>query len=103
MRRRSAERLRQQRETFDQLKAHDASWFKLKFAAGASAIAVFVVTLIAALAILMDPSRYSIKAVEIVAYTLLADILALAGLVLGLVFRDASGTLRPVTEEGDDQ
>ena len=99
MGRRSHERLRQERETFDQLKVHDAIWFKLKLATGTIAILAFIVVLFVASRVLLNPSAYSAATLATAAIAMIADIAGLVGLVFGLVFRDGSGHLRPITGE----
>lgn len=93
---RVSERLRQQRETFDQLKAHDAFWFKLRLATGLVAIIAQLVVLFVAARVVLTPSQYSEIAIILAAVVILADIAGLAGTVLLLVLRDGSGHLRPI-------
>ncbi len=95
---RSTERLRQERETFDQLKVHDAIWFKLKLAAGTTAIVGFAAILIVASFILLQPSRYSANMLALGAYAMIADIAALIGVTIGLIFKDGSRNLGPITD-----
>lgn len=95
---RSSERLRQERETFDQLKAHDAIWFKLKLAAGATAILGFAAILLVAAFILLQPTRYSADMLALGAYAMIADIVALIGVTIGMIFKDGSRNLGPITD-----
>ena len=96
MGRRASERLRQERETFDQLKAHDALWFKLRLATGAVAIIALLIVLMVAARVVLWPSAYSETAIILAAVAILADIAGLAGTVFLLVLRDGSGHLRPI-------
>jgi purine-cytosine permease-like protein len=90
------ERLRQERETFDQHKAHHSAWFGLRLTTGFVAIIALVVILCVAAIVVMSPGRYSGTVVTLAAVAILADIAALAGMALLLVLRDGSGRLRPV-------
>jgi len=96
IRRRASERLRQERETFDQLKAHDALWFKLRLATGLVAIIALLVVLFVAARVVLTPSQYSETAIILAAVAILADIAGLAGTVFLLALRDGSGHLRPI-------
>lgn len=98
---RATERLRQERETFDQLKAHDALWFKLRLATGSVAIVALLVVLVVMANVVMHPTVYSGAAIILAAIGILADIAGLAGTVFLLVLRDGSGHLRPIVRSKD--
>lgn len=93
--RRASEQLRQERETFDQLKAHDSLWFKLRLTTGLVAIVALLVVLFVAARVVLTPSQYSETTITLAAVAILADIAGLAGTVFLLVLRDGSGHLRP--------
>lgn len=93
---RASERLRQERETFEQLKAHNAAWFKLRLATGIVAISALLVILLVAASVVLSPSRYGDTAMLLAAVAILADIAGLAGTVFLLVVRDGRGCLRPI-------
>ena len=90
------ERLRQERETFDQLKTHHAAWFGLRRMTGFVAIGALVAILIVATIVVLFPDRYNATVVTLAAVAILADIAALTGTALLLMLRDGSGRLRPV-------
>ncbi|UZK67330.1 hypothetical protein [Sphingomonas sp. M1-B02] len=96
MGRRASERLRQERETFDQLKAHDSLWFKLRLTTGLVAIVALLVVLFVAARVVPTPSQYSETTITLASVAILADIAGLAGTVFLLVLRDGSGHLRPI-------
>ena len=100
-RRRASERLRQERETFDQLKAHDSLWFKLRLTTGLVAILALLVVLFVAARVVLTPLQYSETAITLAAVAILADIAGLAGTVFLLVLRDGSGHLRPTVGISD--
>lgn len=97
---RAIEQLRQERETFDQLKAHNAWWFRLRLVTGFAAIFALLVILVIAASVVLSPSRYSDTAVIIAAAAILADIAGLAGTVFSLVLRDNRGQLHPLIGNG---
>ena len=94
---RDSERLRQERETFDQLKAHDHWWFWLRLVAASILIAALVTVLIVAASVVLSPTYYSDRAVRLAAFLLLADIACLAGGVCLVVIRDGQSRLAPTT------
>ena len=95
---RATERLRQERETFDQLKAHDWWWFRLRLLTGLVAIGALLVVLFVAASVVLSPSYYAPTTVVLSAIAILADIAGLAGTVFLLVLRHGSGNLRPIVE-----
>lgn len=95
MGRRVSERLRQERETFDHLKAHDLLWFKLRLTTCLVAIVALLIVLFVAARVVLTPLQYSETTITFAAVAILADIAGLAGTVFLLVQRDGSGHLRP--------
>lgn len=95
MGRRASARLRQERETFDHLKAHDSLWFKLRLTTGLVAIVALLVVFFVAARIVLTPPQYSETTITLLAVAILADIAGLAGTVFLLVLRDGSGHMRP--------
>lgn len=94
---RASERLRQERETFDQLKSHDCWWFWLRLIAATVLIAALVTVLIVAANVVLSPHRYSDGATLFAAVLLLADIACLAGGVCLVVIRDGQSRFGPTT------
>ncbi|HEX5257765.1 MAG TPA: hypothetical protein VFW35_03160 [Sphingomicrobium sp.] len=97
---RASERLRQERETFDQLKSHDRCWFRLRLAAATILIAALIAVLVVAAHVVLSPASYSSGAVVLAAVLLLADIACLAGGVCLVVVRDGQSRLSPTTKGG---
>lgn len=95
---RALERLRQERETFDQVKKHDNRWFGLRLAIGIVAVVVLPVIVGISGYVLVD-GGYSERIQQICAVALVGDVLALVGAVFKIVLNPASLTrLEPVTE-----
>ena len=96
---RAREQLRQERETFNQAKRHDARWFGLRLTMGYATILLFLATAPIAGYVVLRPSSYSGSTIVIGAITLLGDMLGLVAANFKLVLRQDSGrSLRPVTE-----
>ncbi len=73
----AAERLRQQRETFNQRKRHDSLWFWLKLVMGYSAVILLLAILIISCTIIFDYANYPDKIINWAAPALFVDILGL--------------------------
>jgi hypothetical protein len=86
---RAREQLRQERETFDQAKAHDARWFTLRLAMGDAGIGVLLAIAWASGYILLHPASYPPAAIAGAVTTLLTDMLALVVSTFKLVFRQS--------------
>ena len=95
---RADERLRQERETFDQLKSHDAWWFRLRLLTGMVAISALIFVLFVAASVVLSPSRYIPTTVVLAAVAILADIAGLVGTMCLFVLREGSGHLRPIVD-----
>jgi hypothetical protein len=93
-----SERLRQERETFDQMKVQSERWFSLRLAmAYATIVILFAIATVAAW-ITLHPVIYSPATVSIAAAALFADTLGLAIAIFRLVLRpQTTSPLRPVT------
>jgi hypothetical protein len=96
------ERLRQERETFDQKKLQDSRWFVIRMAMGVVAVLVMPALVIVCVLIIIDPHQEAtIKGLA--ASTLLVDILGLVGTIWKVILNPASVTqLTPVTEASED-
>ncbi|HBK04685.1 MAG TPA: hypothetical protein DDZ81_02345 [Acetobacteraceae bacterium] len=95
---RAREQLRQERETFDQAKAHDARWFTLRLAAGYAGIGLLLVIALGSGYLLLFPASYSPATIAISATTLLGDMLGLVASIFKLVLQQRSSVpLKPVT------
>jgi hypothetical protein len=94
---RAFERLRQERETFDQQKTHDNRWFGLRLAIGVVAVVILPVVVGICGYVLID-GAYSETVQQICAVALVGDVVALVGAVFKIVLSPASITqLAPVT------
>ena len=94
---RALERLRQERETFNQRKKHDNRWFGLRLAMGIAAVVVLPVVVGVCGYVLVN-GGYSETIQRICAGALVGDVLALVGAVFKIVLNPASITrLAPVT------
>lgn len=73
----AAEKLRQQRETFNQRKKHDSQWFWLKLIMGYSAVLLLLAILFISGIIIFNYQNYPDKIVNWAAPSLFVDILGL--------------------------
>ncbi len=95
------ERLRQERETFEQRKGQEAKWFNLRLRMGY--MAALMLPAIGGIAgfIIMNESRFSSSVVAAAAAALLIDILGLLGAVWKIVLNPTGATpLEPITSRG---
>lgn len=96
---RAREQLRQERETFNQAKAHDARWFTLRLAMGYVGIVLLLAIALVSGYVLLHPARYAAVTIAIAAMTLLVDMLSLILSIFRLVLQEGgAATLKPVTE-----
>lgn len=95
------ERLRQERETFDQRKEHDAQWFKLRLRMGYMAAVLVPIVAFASGYVLFFHEDYPAVVVHSAAGTLFIDVLALAGAVWRIVFNQGKVGLEPTTSLKD--
>jgi hypothetical protein len=93
------ERLRQERETFNQMKQQDARWFVIRQAM--SWVAIILVPTIAATCvwIILDHHDFTIATVTVAASTLLIDVLGLFISIWKIVLGSGPQTLGPITEK----
>lgn len=95
---RTREQLRQERETFDQAKAHDACWFTLRLAMGYAGIGLLLAIALVSGYILLHPASYARATIAIASMTLLVDMLGLVVSIFKLVLQQSSSVPRkPVT------
>ena len=96
---RAAEQLRQERETFDQQKRHDAQWFLLRLIFGyATAVLLLGILSVSAL-VLFNPQRFDTFVVRAAASALFADALGLViSVYKGVVTARPGDRLAPVTK-----
>ena len=95
---RAREQLRQERETFDQAKAHNARWFALRLAMGYAGISLLLAIALVSGYILFQPAIYAPATIAFAATTLLMDMLGLVVSIFKLVLSQGSAVpLKPVT------
>ena len=92
------ERLRQERETFDQMKGHEERWFALRLRMGyAAAIMLPAIGAVSAL-ILLRPEAYTPFTVNLATGVLFTDVIGLLTAVWKVVLNASSiARLSPVT------
>lgn len=97
---RAAERVRQEKETFDQRKQQDNLWFILKLIMGFFAIILLAGIAIVATYILLNNKDFSASVVNSAGVALFVDILGLIISVWKIVLNPNSVTkLEPVTKD----
>jgi hypothetical protein len=95
-----AEALRQESETFDQLKTHDRLWFYLRLVMGYSAVVLLVGVLIICAIIIFNYNKYSSQIVSWAGPALFIDILGLIFTVWKVVLNPNFSTkLEPITKK----
>jgi hypothetical protein len=98
------ERLRQERETFNQAKAHDAHWFALRLSMGFTGIIVVLCTAVVSGYVMLNPIAYRPGTVTASAYTLSVDIFGTVVSIFKLVMQQNNTTPpRPITESWLDE
>jgi hypothetical protein len=98
----ASERLRQERETFEQKKFQDARWFILRMAMGILAV-VIIPTLIVICVLIISNPHQATPVKGLAASALLVDILGLAGAVWKIILSPPTVTqLTPVTQDSGD-
>lgn len=96
---RAAERLRQERETFEQRKRHSAHWFYLQLAMGVTSICLLVAITIISSYVLINSATYSAAVVTAAGAALFVDVLGLLISVWKIVLNPPNVTrLAPSTE-----
>lgn len=92
------ERLRQERETFNQHKDHENRWFLLRLVMGYSAVVLLVAILASSLVILFNSSAFSASIVTLAAGAFFLDAFGLVISIWKIVFNpDFMTKLAPVT------
>jgi uncharacterized membrane protein YqjE len=95
---RALERIRQERETFEQKKKHENRWFLLRLTMGFSSILLLSAVMVLCSVILLNPSVYSAGVVASAGVALFTDVLGLLIGVWKIVISPSSITqLEPVT------
>lgn len=93
------ERLRQERETFDQHKAHENRWFQLRLVMGYASVVLLTAIMILSAIILLNHQRYSPNVVTAAGAALFVDALGLVISIWKIVFNpDFMTRLAPVTQ-----
>src|SRR5690349_18139443 len=94
------ERIRQESETFDQLKKHDRQWFVLRLVMGYAAVILLIGILAISSIIIFNFEKYPDKIIGWAGPALFVDILGLIFTVWKVVLNPNFATkLSPVTDE----
>ena len=97
---RAIEKIRQESETFDQLKKHDRQWFVLRLIMGYSAVVLLISILIISAVIIFNYESYPDKIISWAGPVLFVDILGLIFTVWKVVLNPNFATkLNPVTDD----
>jgi hypothetical protein len=100
---RAAERIRQEKETFDQRKKQDSYWFVLKLVMGFFSVIMLAGILIIATYILINNNKYPASVIIAAGTALFIDILGLIISVWKIVLDPNSITkLEPVTKQNGE-
>ena len=91
------ERLRQERETFDQRKIHEARWFNLRLLIGYIAAVLVPGVAIACGYVLFLHEEYPAVVISSAGVVLFVDMVTLAGTVWKIVLNPAAIGLEPIT------
>lgn len=95
---RALEQLRQECETFNQVKAQGAQWFTLRLRMGYAGIVLLLGIAAVSSVIVLNPVSYSSTVIGIAATTLFVDMLSMVASIFRLVLPQSSATrLKPVT------
>jgi hypothetical protein len=94
------ERIRQESETFDQLKKHDKQWFSLRLIMGYSAVVLLIAILIISAVIIFNYESYPDKIIGWAGPSLFVDIFGLIFTVWKVVLNpDFATKLSPITDD----
>lgn len=99
---RAEERLRQERETFDQKKRQDGRWFILRLAMGWSAVFLLPGIGVVSGWVIANQSDFSGSTVTLAASSLLVDSVGLVIAVWRIVLGTGPDQLSPVTDNDDE-
>jgi hypothetical protein len=98
------EAIRQQSETFEQLKRQDQQWFSLRLTMGYSAVVLLLVVLSVCAVVIFAAGRFPEFVVKAASVTLFADVIGLLLSVWKVALNPTfQNRLRPVTYFGDEQ
>ncbi len=93
------ERLRQERETFDQHKAHENRWFQLRLVMGYASVVLLAAIMVISSVILFNHQAYSSTVVTAAGAALFVDALGLVISIWKIVFNpDFMTKLAPITQ-----
>jgi len=96
----AVEKIRQESETFDQLKIHDRQWFILRLIMGYSAVVLLVAILVISAIIIFNFDHFTEKIVSWAGPALFVDILGLIFTVWKVVLNPNFATkLAPITDD----
>ena len=96
---RATEQLRQERETFDQAKRHEARWFILRLAMGYCAVLLLGVIMAVASYVLFDSPKFPTSVVSAAGAALFVDVVGLLAAVWKIALNpNFSARLTPVTQ-----
>ena len=100
---RAAEKIRQERETFDQRKRQDSQWFILKLIMGFFSVILLATVLVISTYILVNNTKFPVTVVASAGAAMFVDILGLIISVWKIVLNPNSITkLEPVTDMKDE-
>lgn len=99
---RHAERLRQERETFNQRKEQDGRWVTLRLAMGWLAFIMLPAIAVLCAVVMLSPEQYSAATVTTATAALLADTLGLILSVWKVLLAKGPDDLGPVTRADDE-
>jgi hypothetical protein len=100
---RAAERIRQEKETFDQRKTQDSQWFILKLVMGFFSVILLAGILVIATYILINNSKFPASVIVSAGGALFVDILGLIISVWKIVLNPNSiARLEPVTKQDEE-
>lgn len=95
---RANEQVRQERETFNQAKKHDAQWFVLRLVMGYAAVVLLTAIMLVASYVLFNESKFSTGVVTVAGAALFVDVLGLLIAVWKIAINpDSKAQLEPVT------
>ena len=95
---RALEQLRQECETFDQVKTQGAQWFTLRLRMGYAGIVLLLGIAVVSSVIVLHPASYSPTVIGVAATTLFVDMLSMVATIFRLVLPQSSAIrLKPVT------
>ena len=91
------ERLRQQRETFDQKKKQDQMFFYLRMAIGGAALVVFIAICAFCGYVILNSKEFPASTITVATSALLVEALGIAGGIWKVIFGQGPKELEPTT------